>query len=275
MKNSRTLTTGFTAGLLIILIFTAMRANAWGQSRELTAAGVGDSTGSEKERIEAVIREYLLKNPSIVREAMMALQTQEEEERRKQAARSLQELKSAIYSDPDSPISGNAKADATVVVFFDYNCGYCKKTLPELDALLSKDPSLRIIYKEFPILGQPSFLSAQAALAAGKQGKYVEFHRELVSSQTADESAIKSISDRLGLNYTSLRRDMDDPKITEQLYRNNRLANSLDINGTPAYIVGDQLIPGAIDAVSLMRLIVAQRQKSPAANAASTASSGK
>lgn len=185
MKNSRTCTTGFIAGLLILLISAAMAGNALGQGRELTAAGVGDlavparSTGSEKERIEAVIREYLLKNPAIVREALQALQAAEERERRQRAAEKLQELSSAIYADPGSPIGGNTKADATLVVFFDYNCGYCKKSLPQLDAVLSKDPSLRVIYKEFPILGQSSFLSAQAALAAGKQGKYVEFHREL------------------------------------------------------------------------------------------------
>lgn len=281
MRKTRILMRGPIAGLSILLFLSALTVIARGQSTGLIAASIQDqtvtanSTGSEKERIEKVVREYLLKNPAIIREALQALQAADEKERQDRAANNLKELSSAIYSDPDSPIGGNAKADSTVVVFFDYNCGYCKKTVPELEAALSRDPSLRIIYKEFPILGQQSFLSAQAALAAGRQGKYLEFHRELMASQAADEPAIKSISDRLGLNYATLRRDMEDPKINEQIDRNIRLANSLDINGTPAYIVGDQIIPGAIDAGSLASMIAAQRSKSGSAIAGKEAPGSK
>lgn len=279
MKNSRILTTGFIAALSIFLTFTAMAGNARGQSRELAVAGVRDpavpasSTGSEKEKIEAVIREYLLKNPAIVREALQALQAAEERERRENAAKILKEMRPAIFYDADSPSAGNADADMAVVVFFDYNCGYCKSTLPGLDAVLLKDPSLRIVYKEFPVLGQQSYVAARAALAAGRQGKYLEFHRGLMASQGTDDAAIKGISDRLGLNFAALQRDMADPKLAEQIDRNIRLAAALEINGTPAYIIGERMIPGAIDAESLTGLIALEREKKRAATAAKSAGS--
>ncbi|MBK9316869.1 MAG: DsbA family protein [Acidobacteria bacterium] len=215
----------------------------------------------QKASIESVIREYLLKNPSIIREAMQALQAQEEDQRRLRVANNLKELRSAIYSDPDSPIAGNAKADVTIIVFFDYNCGYCKTTLRALDALVLKDPALRVVYKEFPVLGPQSYLAAKAALAAARQGKYVQFHQALMESQNSDEVAVKSISDQLGLNHATLQKDMADPKLNEQLDRNIRLAGSLDINGTPAYIIGETIIPGAVDSESLARFVTIERSK--------------
>jgi protein-disulfide isomerase len=119
----------------------------------------------QREAIESIIRDYLLSNPSIIREATQALQVQEEKERQQLAAANLKTLEADIYSDPDSPVGGNAKGDVTVVVFFDYNCGYCKTTVPALEGLLEKDPSIRLVYKEFPILGPQSQTSALAALA--------------------------------------------------------------------------------------------------------------
>lgn len=279
MKNSRTLTNSIIAGLLISLIFTALCGTVNGQSRESTVAGVrdhvtpGGAIVSEKEKIEALIREYLLNNPAIVREALQALEAAEEKERRENAAKMLKEMKPAIYHDADSPSAGNADADTPIVVFFDYNCGYCKSTLPALDGVLLKDPKLRIIYKEFPVLGQQSYIAARAALAAGRQGKYLPFHRGLMASETTDEEAIKSISDRLGLNYSALQRDMADPKLAEQIDRNIRLAAALEVNGTPAYIVGERIIPGAIDAESLAGLIQLERKNSKAVIAAKSAGS--
>ena len=117
----------------------------------------------QRETIETVIREYLLKNPSIVREAMQALQAQEEKEKQERAANSLKSLEKDIYSDLDSPTVGNPKGDVSIVVFFDYHCGYCKQSLPALRELLTRDSSIRIVYKEFPILGPESQVAARAA----------------------------------------------------------------------------------------------------------------
>ena len=215
----------------------------------------------QKELIEKVVREYLLKNPTIIRDAMQALQAQEEKEKQERAANSMKELRSDIYSDPDSPVVGNPKGDVTIVVFFDYNCGYCKKSLPELQTLLSKDQSLRVVYKEFPILGPQSLIAARAALAANRQGHYQAFNRALFDADGAGEGTLKGVSDSLKLNYSKLQQDMADPKVNEEIERNMKLAAALDINGTPAYIIGDLLIPGAIDIDSLAKLVSSERAK--------------
>lgn len=225
-------------------------------------------TKVERETIELVIREYLLANPSIIREATQALQIQEEKERQELVAENLKALESDIYFDPDSPVGGNVKGDVTVVVFFDYNCGYCKSNVPALRELVEKDPSLRIIYKEFPIMGPHSQDAALAALAAARQGKYSEFHQALMSPESGGENMIKDVSDNLGLDFADLQSDMADPKLREALDRNIRLANILGINGTPGYIVGTQIIPGAIDVTSLQILVAGERAKNESAKTA-------
>jgi len=225
----------------------------------------------DKAAIENIVREYLLKNPKVLREAMQALEQQEANDRREAVARELKSLKTDIYNDVTSPVSGDPNGDVTVVVFFDYNCGYCKTTLPDLEEMLKKDPKLRVIYKEFPILSNDSQLAAQAAMAAAKQGKYVEFHRALLSTDSATEASIRNVSDRLKLDYAKLQVDMKDPKLNEALLRNSSIASKLGINGTPGYIVGDQIIPGAIDAVSLANLVASERSKSSGAKPQKTA----
>jgi protein-disulfide isomerase len=250
-----------TLAAAVILLLGLSQGSAQTPASPKTSPTTEPVTKEQRETIEKVIREYLLSHPSVIRDAMQALQAQEEKEKQERAANSLKTLKSDIYSDPDSPVAGNPKGDVTIVVFFDYNCGYCKSTLPRLQTLLSKDQSIKLVYKEFPILGPRSRVAAQAALAANRQGKYDAFHHGLLESDRASDDAIKSISDRLGLNYATLQKDMADPRLNEALDRNLRLASALDINGTPAFIVGQQVIPGAIDMDSLAKVVSAERAK--------------
>ena len=226
-----------------------------------TAAEVRPLSQTQKEFVETTIREYLLNHPSIIREAMQALQIKEEKEKQERAANNLNSAKKSLFSDSDTPTAGNPHGDVSIAVFFDYNCGHCKKSLPALKELLAKDSSLRIVYKELPILGPQSLLAARAALAAHRQGKYVEFHNALIESGEINDDAIKSIAERLGLNFATLQKDMNDPKISESLNNNFLLANALEINGTPAYIVGEQIIPGAIDSDSLSKIVSIERAK--------------
>jgi protein-disulfide isomerase len=222
---------------------------------------VKPSVVSKKENIEKIVREYLLENPVVIREALQVLQQREEMQRSAATSANLKLLKSEIYSDSDSPVIGNAKGDVSIVVFFDYFCGYCKKTMPGLQTLVANDSSVRIVYKELPILGPQSLVAAKAALAAGQQGKFAEFHQAMLDADGAGEDVIKAVSRRLGLDYAKLQADMLDPKIAAAIDRNHRLAEALNVNGTPAYLVGDRIIPGAIDAVSLARLIQDERTK--------------
>jgi protein-disulfide isomerase len=233
------------------------------QTRSSTKNNPATKPVSETPRdtIEKIVREYLLGNPTVIRDAMQALQTQEEMERRERVAGHLKSLESDLYSSPGSPIAGNPKGDVTIVVFFDYNCGHCRNTLPALQTLLSKDRSIRLVYKELPILGPESQVAALAALAAHRQGQYSAFHLGLLESDRAGGDVIKNVSDRLGLNYAALQQDMADPKLTDAINRNIRLAGALEINGTPAYIIGRQIIPGAIDADSLAKVVSSERAR--------------
>jgi len=215
----------------------------------------------QKKEIEAIVRDYLIKNPSIIREALQALQIREDKERLERVAENMKTFRADIFADHDSPVAGNPTGDVTVVVFFDYNCGYCKSTLPSLSELIAGDPSLRVIFKEFPILSARSQIAAQAALAAKRQGRYVEFHRELMMSNDTGIETIEGISAKLGLDYEKLLTDMTDPVIGKAIDRNLRLASALSIEGTPAYIVGGQLIPGAVDMEYLANAVSAERAR--------------
>ncbi len=259
------------AGIVFLSLVTSAVVEVNGQTKQPIgfdpASVVSPSTPAENdvEAIEKIVRNYLMKNPVVIREAMQALQAQELKEKQERAANQMKELRTEILFDPGSPVAGNAKGDISIVVFFDYNCGYCKQTVPKLQSISEKDPLVRIVFKEFPVLGPQSTFAAKAALAASRQGKYVEFHNALMTAETTDEDSIKSISKTLGIDYSKLQKDMADPQIDEQIIRTQQLAGSLDINGTPAYIIGDRIIPGAIDAASMTNILAEQRQSAKAA----------
>ena len=210
---------------------------------------------------EEVVRDYLLKNPAIIREAMRVLQTQEDAAKQARAALALKQYRSELVLDVHSPVGGNPKGDITVVSFFDYNCGYCKRVALTVSAVLKSDPKVRVVYKELAILGPQSILAARAALAAKRQGKYHEFHGALMSAERANADSVAAIASDLALDYAKLVKDMEDPAIDEQLERTYRLATAIGINGTPAFVIGDRLVAGAINARAMNEIIVAERAK--------------
>ena len=148
----------------------------------------------------------------------------------------------------------------TLVEFFDYRCPYCKQVEPSLDALLKEDGKLRIVYKEFPILGEASVYATRVALAAKKQGKYAEFHRAMMATKgdIGDEMVLK-IATSIGLDVGKIKTDMSAPDIDKLIDTNYALADALNIQGTPAIIVGGTLIPGAVDLDTLRKNIAAAR----------------
>ena len=153
-----------------------------------------------------------------------------------------------LFRDPGSPFIGNLNSDITIVEFFDYNCGYCRRGFADVTKLINTDSNLRIVFKEFPILSKDSELASRVALAAHEQGKYWELHRELISTRgTVDQSIALKAAKRLGLNMAKLRSDMNSPKIKDEIERVKKLANNLGILGTPHFFVGDRSVPGAPD----------------------------
>lgn len=250
-----------TTALILIFILTVSSANAQRKRAIKKATAHASVQKPERNALENSIRNYLLKNPEVIREAMQALQMKEELQRNTAVAGNIKKFNAAIYTDAESPVAGNKSGDVSVVIFYDYFCGYCKRTLPALQALVAKDASVKIIFKEFPILGPQSTNAAKAALAAARQGKFEAFHQAMLESDSAGDEALKAIADKIGIDYVKLQKDMTDPTIIAAIDRNIRLAGDLNINGTPAYLIGGQFVPGAVDADALAKLVNEERTK--------------
>ena len=159
-------------------------------------------------------------------------------------------------------VLGNPKGDVTLVEFFDYNCGYCKRALKDLQTLIKEDKNLRVVLKEYPILSEGSAEAAQISLAAAKQGKYMEFHTALMSSRgQANEAKGLRIAKEIGLDMKRLKADMADPAIMASLKEQVLLARSLNLRGTPAYVIDNIVVPGAVGADRLRKHIAKVREK--------------
>jgi protein-disulfide isomerase len=227
----------------------------------LKAAENNAFSDMQRQEIEGVVREYLLKNPEILREMMTALEAKESHERSIAQSRALSENADAIFRSANDIVLGNPKGDVTLVEFFDYNCGFCKRALKDLQKLLETDKNLKIVIKEYPILSAGSLEAARVSLAASRQGNYLEFHSALLSArgQADGERALK-LAKKLGLDMDKLKADMDKPEIDESLASVQKLARRLGISGTPAYIIGDAIIPGAVGIENLRAQIAKIRK---------------
>lgn len=223
------------------------------------AAHSDHGSGPDRNAIEGMVRDYLLKNPEVIEEAIRLLRAKRQEEERKRAEAAIQENGEALRAHPLSPVSGNTGGDVTVVEFFDYRCGFCKRALPAVTALLKEDANVRVVWKEFPILGPVSLFAARAAMAADRQGKYYPFHLALMKEPELSEGKVLEIAVGTGLDLERLRRDMEDPAIQAYLDETQALARKIGISGTPAFVVGSRLVPGAVDAARLLELVAAAR----------------
>lgn len=215
---------------------------------------------SQKDAIEQIVRDYLRAHPEVVVEALDAYQAKQEAEQRNAQAMALTSRADEIFRSAASPVIGNAEGDVTLVEFFDYQCGYCKRAQPDLERLLTTDGGLRVVLKEFPILGPASLTAARASLAAQKQDKYLDFHTRLMGfkGQLTDD-VIYTAAEQAGLDVGQLKQDMDDPAVAAELSANMDLAQALGIQGTPAFVVNDRVIPGAVGFDALKREIDKER----------------
>lgn len=239
------------------LTFTALTilggGAAWAQDAVFTDA--------QKEAMGVVIKEYLLENPSVIFDAVEAHRTQQEAEAQKQAEVKIDEH-IAYLTRPDAPSVGNPDADVSVVEFFDYNCGYCKRALPDIQAAIKDDKNLRVVFKEMPILGPTSRTAALWALAAHKQGKYFEYHVALMEHRGAKEEAeLEKLAKGLGLDVEQMKKDISGGEIEKELDKVTEVGREIGVSGTPAFIVGTTFIPGYIGAEGLKDAIKAEREK--------------
>jgi protein-disulfide isomerase len=242
------------------------RIFVWATYAVVLASVVGVRTPAiadtmSKQEFEARVRDYLLANPEIVMQAVQNLEARQREAEQREAEIALLSQAEEIFRDPDSPVGGNPTGDVTVVEFFDYNCTYCRQVAPVMTQAEATDPQLRVVYKEFPILGSGSLYAARAALAAHRQGRYEDFHKALMKTKgQVGEALVLKVSAGLGLDVARLTADMRDPTIQAAIDRNLELAQSLLINGTPGFVVGDQILRGATD-LSTMQQVIEQARK--------------
>lgn len=224
----------------------------------LPATALAEDSFNDKQRAEIgqVVRQYLLDNPEILLEVSKELEIRQKAEEDKKREGALAANADAVFKSPHDLVAGNPKGDVTMVEFFDYNCGWCKKGLPEVMSLIENDKNLRLVMKEFPIFGGDSDYAAQAALASNAQGKYWEFHVALLSHEgKLTRETIDEIATAQGLDLDKLKSDMQSPKIAEIIAANQKLAQDLNITGTPAFIIDRTVVPGYLPADGLMAAI--------------------
>ena len=253
---------------LPIWLAMALSATALALSLGLVAPSAKTSesvqfTQGQTEDIGRIARDYLLAHPEVIRDAIQVLQAKEEAAKSDLQAQSVTSQKEQIFADPATPFTGNPVGDVTIVEFFDYKCPYCKQVSPALKDLLKTDKGLKLVFKEFPILGDPSVLAARAALAAAKQDRYLAFHEALMDYRGAlDLDSITTVATGVGLDAGKLIEDMKSPEIEAQLTANHTLARALSIRSTPTFIIGDKVIPGALAIEEMQELIANYRKGS-------------
>ncbi|WP_074457917.1 DsbA family protein [Candidatus Synechococcus spongiarum] len=207
-----------------------------------------------------LVLEIIRANPEVVTQAVAILQERERAQQAQAAQAALATHRDALLHPPHGPVLGNPEGDVTIVEFFDYNCGYCRRSSRVLHDLLKADDQVRVLLREWPILGEGSRFAARASLAAQQQDQYQAFHRALMDLPgEATEANVVSTARTLGLDVEKLRRDMTAPEVDAHLERSDQLARALSITGTPAFVVGNTLVPGFTSLERLQELVQQSR----------------
>jgi protein-disulfide isomerase len=224
--------------------------------------GAAEIPAAQRQAIEGIIHDYLMKNPDVLIEALRGAEDKLSRDADAKATKALGDHRAEIFDDPATPVGGNPQGDVSIVEFFDYRCPYCKQVLPSLQTLLDEDRKLRFVYKELPVLGRESVVAAHAALAARRQSKYETFHAAMMATRgQITEETIYKVAGSVGLDVERLKQDMTSPEIDQALKANLALADALNIHGTPGFIIGDRIVPGAIDLDALKNMIADARKE--------------
>lgn len=222
----------------------------------LPAAAESSFNDAQKAEIGQIVRDYLLANPEILLEMSQTLEAKQKDAEAKQREAAMASSADQLFRSPHDHVAGNPEGDVTIVEFFDYNCGWCKKGFSEVVSLIEKDKNLRVVLKEFPIFGGDSDYAARAAVAARNQGKYWELHSALFSHEgKVTKEFVDEAAKAVGLDLAKLKADMDSQEVTDIIGANQALAQSLAINGTPAFIIDTNVTPGYLPAPDLLAAV--------------------
>jgi protein-disulfide isomerase len=253
MLSLHALVTRLPALLLAASLVVSLPRAAWSLS------------ASDKKEVEAIVRDYLMKNPELLRDVMQELEKKMAAEENSRREVALKENATLIYDSPRGVVVGNPKGDVTVVEFFDYNCGYCKRAMDDMMKLVGADPKLKFVLREFPVLGQSSLDTAKVAIAVRMQDKdgkkYLKFHQTLLSGRgevTRDRAM--AAAKEAGVDMGRLEADLKTPEIDATLQESGKLADALGISGTPSYVMPNEVVPGAVGVAELKKRVDAVRK---------------
>jgi len=227
-------------------------------------AGAQDFSTAQRGAIEKIIKEYLVKHPEVLQEAMAELEKKQQVAEAEKARSAIRDHSDAIFNSPFQVTLGNPQGDVTFVEFFDYNCGYCKRALSDMVTLMDKDPKLKVVLKEFPVLGPGSIEAAKVAVAVRMQDKsgkkYLEFHQKLLLGRgQADKARAMAVAKEVGLDVARIERDLKSEEVTNSINESMKLAEALGMNGTPSYVIGKDVVVGAVGLEALGKKIEAAR----------------
>jgi protein-disulfide isomerase len=231
-------------------------------------ARADEFSAPQRGEIERIVREYLIAHPEVLQEAMAELDKRQAAAETEKHKAAVAEHGKALFSSPHEVVLGNAKGNVTFVEFFDYNCGYCKHAMSDMLTLLQDDPKLKVVLKEFPVLGPGSVEAARVAVAVRMQDKtgqkYLEFHKELLGGRgQADKERALAVAKSVGMDMARLEKDMASPEVKTTMEENFKLAEALGMNGTPSYVIGNEVVVGAIGLKGLEEKISTARCGKP------------
>ncbi|RED16222.1 DsbA family protein [Parasphingopyxis lamellibrachiae] len=252
MTVNRWMLSGAVALIAAVAAFFLLRADGSQSVEGQTAVDL--PAGLERADLEIVIREYILANPEIIPEAMERLQ-----ERR--MVQMISTVRDGLETPFEGAWAGSANADVTIVEFFDYACGFCRTSLPDIERLLAEDDNLRVVYRELPILSEESVEAARVSLSAARQRQYNDFHHALFAAGRPGDATIAEAQRSAGLSPARVRSDIADPAIEAEIRNNRELAGRLELTGTPAFVVGDRILSGAVGYERLKEAVEEARRR--------------
>lgn len=205
--------------------------------------------------VEQVVREYILANPEILPEAIDRL-------RAKEISKQVASAGDEVFVPFPGAVLGNPAGKTTLVMFSDFACGFCRSSMPDVEALIAQNPDLKVVIRELPIIAPTSPLASRWGLAAAEQGRFAAFHRAMFATGRTDQASIDAAARASGLDLDRARRFIMDPKVAAEIEANMKLARGLQLEGTPAWVVGEQLLTGAVGREALAKAIAEEKAKS-------------
>ena len=252
---------GGTRALLVASLVSAVAALGLSGAALITTLNLQRQGVNQSIDFASQARAFIESHPEVIVDSLNQAEARNKKDEAKEAVNQLVARNDEIFSDPAAPVGGNSTGDATLVEFFDYNCHFCKAAAPVVEQLKQADPNLKIVFKEFPILGPGSVYAARAALASQKQGKFVPFHDALYAARgPINESTTLEIAAKVGLDVDRLKADMADPAIDEAIKRNIALAEALHISGMPTFVSRKDITPGLVNLDTLKQMIAEARK---------------